>query len=200
MSVTKGGTALKPLQQRRQLFRIGRLGGNFNHLADCPLAVLATVLAIPHPDGGRKVFQGDDHADESEGLLGIVRGPKFEHHLLLRAQVNFLQMAALVQIPDVQFVAVLSGQQQLRVDTVLHHVRRAPFGGDHGVVPEVPPEVIGQTLRAVDPFPRVPSAQRCWHPSGRCRRGRRRWPNRARCRRCRRGRNEWCVATCSLSS
>ena len=75
-------------------------------------------------------------------------GPKLQHHLLLRAQVKFLQVPALVQVPDVQLAAVLSRQQQLRVEAVLHHIRRAPFGGDHGVVPEVPPEIVSQILGA----------------------------------------------------
>jgi hypothetical protein len=32
-------------------------------------------------------------------------------------------------------------------------MRGAPFGGDHGVVPEMPPEVIRQILRAAVLFP-----------------------------------------------
>ena len=55
-------------------------------------------------------------------------------------------MSALAQVPDVERVAVLAAQQQLRVDAVLHHVRRAPLAGDHRVVAEVPPEVVGQLL------------------------------------------------------
>ena len=119
MSVTSGGTALKPLQQRRQLFRIGRLGGNFDHFPDRPFAVLAVVLAIPHPDRRRKIFQRNHHADETVSLVGIVRRPQFQHHLLLRTQIEFLQMTALGQIPDVQLVAVFAGQQHLRIHALL---------------------------------------------------------------------------------
>src|SRR5215468_8305245 len=64
-------------------------------------------------------------------------------------------MTALVQVPDVNLVAVLAGQQQLRVYTVFYHVWRPPFGGDEGVVPQVPPEVIGQLLWATILFPRA---------------------------------------------
>src|SRR5258708_29280092 len=62
-------------------------------------------------------------------------------------------MASLVQVPDMNLVAVLAGQQQLRVDTVFHHVWRAPFGGNHRVVPQVPPEVVCQLLWATILFP-----------------------------------------------
>src|SRR5580704_17874238 len=57
-------------------------------------------------------------------------------------------MPTLVQVPDVQFVTVFSSQQQFRVKAVLYHIRRSPFGGNHGVVPEVPPEVVRQILGA----------------------------------------------------
>src|SRR5262245_15820001 len=46
-------------------------------------------------------------------------------------------------------MAVLAAQQKLRVEAVLHQVGWAPFGGDHGVMPQVPPEVVSQQLRAV---------------------------------------------------
>ena len=47
-----------------------------------------------------------------------------------------------------QRVAVLAGQEQLRIHAALHHVRRAPLAGDHRVVTEVPPEVVRQLLRS----------------------------------------------------
>src|ERR1700761_1099973 len=62
-------------------------------------------------------------------------------------------MTSLVKVPDMNLVAILAGQQQLRIGTVLDHVRRAPFRGDHGVVSEVPPEVVGELLRAAILFP-----------------------------------------------
>src|ERR1700761_664827 len=62
-------------------------------------------------------------------------------------------MTSLVQVPDMNLVAILAGQQQLRVGAVLDHVRRTPFRGDHGVVSEVPPEVVGELLRAAILFP-----------------------------------------------
>src|SRR5437868_8956781 len=63
-------------------------------------------------------------------------------------------MTALVQVPDMNLVAVFAGQQQLRVDAVLHHVRSAPFGRDHRVVSEVPPKIVSQLLWAAILLPR----------------------------------------------
>ena len=114
MSDTNGGTALKPFSSGGRFSGSAGSAGISITLRTRPFAVLTAVLAIPHPDGGRKVFQRDNHADESEGLVGVVGRPKLEHHLLLRTQINFLQMAAPIQVPDVQLVAVLSAQQQLR--------------------------------------------------------------------------------------
>ena len=103
---------------------------------------------MPHPDRRREILEREHHADKPVHLLRIVGRPQLEHHLLLRTQVELVQVDALVDVPDVQLVAVLARQQQLGVHAVLDHVRRAPFGGDHRVVPEVPPEVVGQLLRA----------------------------------------------------
>src|SRR5690349_20260259 len=57
-------------------------------------------------------------------------------------------MASLVQVPDMNLVPVLAGQQQLRVNALFHHVGRAPFGGNHRVVSQMPPEVVRQLLGA----------------------------------------------------
>src|SRR6516225_10164198 len=108
---------------------------------------------MPHPDRGREVLQRNAHTDETVSLIGIVRGSELEHPLLLRTQVDFLQMTALVQVPDVNLITILATQQQLRVDAVFYHVRRAPFGRNHRVVSQVPPEVVSQLLWATMLFP-----------------------------------------------
>ena len=77
-----------------------------------------------------------------------MRGAQLERHLVLLAEVDLLAMAALGEVPDVQPVAVLAGEQDLGVDPALHHVRSAPLAGDRGVVSEMPPEVVGELLRA----------------------------------------------------
>ena len=82
-----------------------------------------------------------------------MRGAQLEDHLLLRAQVELLEVAPLAQVPDVKGVAVLAGQQQLGIEPVLDHVRGAPLARDQGVVAEVPGEVVGEDLRAPVDFP-----------------------------------------------
>src|SRR5437588_10316311 len=62
-------------------------------------------------------------------------------------------MTAFVQVPDMHLVPVFAGQQQLRVDAILHHVRSAPFGRDHCVVSKVPPEIVSQVLWTTIFFP-----------------------------------------------
>src|SRR5215472_14369600 len=63
-------------------------------------------------------------------------------------------MLTFIQIPDVQPVTVFSAKQQLRVEAALDHIRGAPFGGDQGIVTEVPPEIVCKILRAAVFLPR----------------------------------------------
>src|SRR5690606_10130659 len=56
------------------------------------------------------------------------------------AQLQLLHVRALLQVPHMERVAVLPGQEQLRVHALAYHVRRAPLAGDHRVVAEVPPD------------------------------------------------------------
>ncbi len=72
---------------------------------------------------------------------------------MLRAKVDFLKMAALAQIPDVKPMAVVAFDQALQAEPVLEHVGRAPFAADSDVVADVPPEVVGEKLRAAVDFP-----------------------------------------------
>src|SRR5881394_1221470 len=57
-------------------------------------------------------------------------------------------MTPLWQIPDVHFVPVAAGQQDLRIYSLVHHVGRSPFAGNQSVESQVPPEIIGELLRA----------------------------------------------------
>ena len=82
-----------------------------------------------------------------------MRGPKLEDHLVLLAEVDLLAVAALRQVPDVDLVAVLAGQQDLGIDAALNHVGRAPLARDRRVVAEMPPEVVGEFLGAAVELP-----------------------------------------------
>ena len=76
-----------------------------------------------------------------------MRRAQLEHHLVVSPQVHPLDVLARGKIPEVQRMAVLVGQQQLRVDPVLDHGGGAPLAGDQRVLLEVPPRVIRQVLR-----------------------------------------------------
>src|SRR5437762_3535574 len=56
-------------------------------------------------------------------------------------------MTPLDEIPDVQFVAVAASEQNLRIDSLIHHVWSSPFAGDESVESQVPPEIISKFLR-----------------------------------------------------
>src|SRR2546422_10189353 len=82
-----------------------------------------------------------------------MRRPQLEYHLLLRAEIDHLPVATLGQVPDVQLMTVTALQQDVRVHAILDHLRRPPFAGDHRVVTEVPPEIVGQILWAAVELP-----------------------------------------------
>src|SRR5262249_29658924 len=90
----------------------------------------------------------DDTIHEPVGLRGVVGGPQLEHELILLAEVDLLQMLAPGQIPEMQPATVLAAEQNLGNEAVLERVGRAPFAGDHRVVPQVPPGVVSELLRS----------------------------------------------------
>src|ERR1035438_1531193 len=61
--------SLKSLEEWRKLLRIGRLGRNFDHLLDGPVA----IIPVPKPNRSGQILQGNNHADKSVGLCRIVR-------------------------------------------------------------------------------------------------------------------------------
>jgi hypothetical protein len=84
-----------------------------------------------------------------------VGGAQLEHHLVLVAQVDGLDVLPGVHVPEVQPVAVLAAEQQLRDDAVLDHRWRGPLRGDRNVLHDVPPDVVGQVLVAAAGLPRA---------------------------------------------
>src|SRR5262249_32820080 len=64
-----------------------------------------------------------------------------------------LHVLAFVEIPEMQAAAVLAAEQHLRDQPVLERVGRAPLAGDHGVMAEMPPRIIGELLRSAIDFP-----------------------------------------------
>src|SRR5829696_7431555 len=55
-------------------------------------------------------------------------------------------MTPTAQVPDMKLMTIAALQEYLGVEPALDHIRRAPLAGDHGVVAQVPPEVVGEVL------------------------------------------------------
>ncbi len=78
---------------------------------------------------------------------------QFENELILRPEVDLLQMLAACEIPEVQSTAIARTQKHFRNQAVFKGVRRAPFAGYERVISQVPPAVVGQLLRSAVDFP-----------------------------------------------
>src|SRR5512132_859904 len=73
------------------------------------------------------------------------------------AEVDFLQVLALGEVPEMQAPAVFAAEQNFRDETVLKRIWRAPLAGDHRVVAEMPPRIVTELLR---PAIALPAAER----------------------------------------
>src|SRR3546814_17893286 len=113
------------------------------------------VLPVPEPDRRGQVLQAQDDAGEAVCLRRIVRGAEFQDELLLRPEVDGLDVAPPAQLPEMQLVAILAAKQQFGVEAVLEPVRRAPFAGALGVVSRMPPSLVGKMRRAAVPSPQA---------------------------------------------
>src|SRR5579872_251472 len=82
-----------------------------------------------------------------------MRRTQFQRHLVFGAKIERLQMAALAQIPNMERMAVFAAEQQVRLYAMLNHVWRTPFAGNRNVVAQMPPEIVGEILRAAIHFP-----------------------------------------------
>ena len=91
-----------------------------------------------------------------------MRRAQLKHQLVLVAEVDLLHVLALVQVPEVQTAAVLAAEQQLGDQPVLEHVGRAPLAGHHGIVAEVPPQVVRELLRPAVHLPRPEHVEVSW--------------------------------------
>jgi hypothetical protein len=69
------------------------------------------------------------------------------------AEVDPLGQGALAHAPEVEVVAEPAPEQVFWVQAVLDHRGGGPLGGDHGVVVQVPPAVVGEVLVAAVVLP-----------------------------------------------
>jgi hypothetical protein len=118
-----------------------------------------------------------------------VRRSELEHELVLRAEVDLLQMLAFVQVPEVQAASVSRGEKNLRDEPVLDRVRRSPLAGHQGVVTEVPPHIVGELLWTAFHLPAAENLECLVIDEKTRRRERRHWRCRAPRDRCHRARN-----------
>src|SRR5262249_60489339 len=80
--------------------------------------------------------------------------------LLPRTEVEGLFMAPPAQVPHVYVASVLAAQQKLRVQPAFNHVGSSPLAGQHHIVAQVPPEVVGEELRTAVDLPTAKNVKR----------------------------------------
>src|SRR5262245_48824013 len=115
---------------------------------------------MPEPNRGRQILNRNDDTNEAVRLPRVMRGSHLQHHLLLLTQIERLDMTAAAQIPDMHFMPVFAGQQQIGLHAVFNHVRRAPFAAKQRVKAEMPPEIVTNKLWAPIHLPLTPNAER----------------------------------------
>jgi hypothetical protein len=139
----------KPLQQRRQLLLRRGLGWDRRGLLDVKLA----ALAPPGPDRAFEICGVDHDAQKAVLANGIMRGTDFQRHLVVGAEIDRLDIAAIPQVPEMDPVAVFVREEIRRHDPVLELRRQSPLARHHIVARQVPPEIIVQFLRTAIDFP-----------------------------------------------
>ena len=95
------------------------------------------VPLVPVNDVGR-----EGGADEAMARIRVVMETDFQRHQSVLAQVHRPLDALPLEIPEVDFAAVLELADLLEVEARHEGVRRRPFGRDHHVVARLVPEVI----------------------------------------------------------
>src|SRR5262245_37005059 len=75
-----------------------------------------------------------------------MRGAHFEHHLVVGAKIEGLDIAPGSKIPEMEPMARLVREQILRDDPVLELRRQPPFTCYHVVARQVPPKIVVQVL------------------------------------------------------
>src|SRR5262245_2836514 len=80
-------------------------------------------------------------------------GSKLKYQLLLRPQIELLLMPSTAQVPDMNVAPILATEENLWFQPILKDVGSCPCAGDHRVVDEMTPEVIGQVLWSPVHFP-----------------------------------------------
>ena len=197
MSVTSGGTAPKPCSSGGSRSASAGSAGIVIDLADLPVV---RPSQVPVPDGGGEVLDRDDDADESPLASRVVRRAQLEHHLVLVAEVERLQMLARDEGRRRASRARTRGRAASRARRRSRTSPVFPTRWSRSVSWfKLPPEVVGDSAASpCSTLPSVRAARRSRSRAGRCRRPlRRRLRRRGRSCRSRRGHSERCAGGCS---
>src|SRR5713101_5412500 len=115
---------------------------------------------MPEPDGRAQILERNHDTNKAIGLGWVVGGTHLEDHLLLFAQIERLDMASSAQVPNVHLMAVFTAEQQVGLQSVFDHVRRAPLAAQQGVETQMPPEIVMKKLRSTVHFPLAQNVER----------------------------------------
>jgi hypothetical protein len=72
---------------------------------------------------------------------------------MFSAQIQGLEVATAVEVPNMQAMTILSSQEFLAEYAALNHPWGSPFATDKGIVPQMPPEIVVQILIAAINLP-----------------------------------------------
>src|SRR5207244_12069351 len=92
-------------------------------------------------------------AAEADRLRRVWRGTHLEGRLLFVPYIEGLQMPASTQIPDMHLMSIFAAEEEVRLQSVFDHIRRAPFATQQRVEPQMPPEIVMQKLWAPTHLP-----------------------------------------------
>src|ERR1700731_986699 len=82
-----------------------------------------------------------------------MRRTDFQRHLVVGAEIDRLNIAAIPKVPEMDPVAVFVREEILRHDPVLELRRQSPLARYHIVARQVPPEIIVKLLRTAIDLP-----------------------------------------------
>ena len=74
------------------------------------------AVFAPGPDRAFEIGRVDHDADEPVFARRVVRGPHFERHLMIRAEIDRLHVAPRAQVPEMQAMPVFVREQILGHD------------------------------------------------------------------------------------
>ena len=146
---------LESLEQRRQHRRIRRLGRDLDHLLASPTRPSArrgTTVQIELERSFRLRRRRRSRSFVADRAPAAARAPSAAR----RPGSSFCRCVRRRRSHTCSALPYLPASSSSGIDAVLHHVRRPPLARDHRVVAEVPPEVVGEVLRARDRVSHAP--------------------------------------------